>query len=171
MGSHQTDIIRIYTSANLPSEFLVLTPKQRAFVMALFELPDPTLADCVRAAGYAGTGQTIHSMGQKLMHHQGVQAAMQAEMYRRAETAGPKALRFMHEMAFSRGHRDQYKALRTVLNFAGMREVSEAKAEVIVKTDQEQLAELRAIAQRLGVPENHFVGQLTEAEWQEINTH
>src|SRR5271166_119358 len=85
MGSHQTDIIRIYTSANLPSEFLVLTPKQRAFVMALFELPDPTLADCVRAAGYAGTGQTIHSMGQKLMHHQGVQAAMQAEMYRRAE--------------------------------------------------------------------------------------
>ena len=63
------------------------------------------------------------------------------------------------------------KPLRTVLNFAGMREVSEAKAEVIVKTDQEQLAELRAIAQRLGVPENHFVGQLTEAEWQEINTH
>jgi phage terminase small subunit len=95
----------------MPKDFEVLTPRQRAFGIAMFTLSDPSIVDCVRAAGYSLNGNTPHAQGQKLMQNPNVRAAMQAEMFRRAEAGGPTALRHIQEMAFTRGHRDQYGRL------------------------------------------------------------
>ena len=165
------EVIKIHTYEKMPRDFEVLTPRQRAFVIAMFTLPDPTIVDCVRAAGYKDNGDgdpAPHAQGQKLMQNPNVRAALQAEMFRRAEAGGPKALRYIQEMAFTKGHRDQYKALKTVLNFAGMREINESRQEVTVKNDAEQLLELRQIAARLGLSENELIGNLTEAEWEVV---
>jgi hypothetical protein len=162
------EVIKIHTYDKMPKEFEVLTPRQRVFVIAMFTLPDPTIVDCVRAAGYTTTGAAPHAQGQKLMQNPNVRAALQAEMFRRAEAGGPKALRYIQEMAFTKGHRDQYKALKTVLNFAGMREMNESRQEVTVRTDAEQLLELKQIAARLGLSENELIGNLTEAEWEVV---
>jgi hypothetical protein len=167
----QIQVIRIPTYETMPKDFEVLTPRQRAFVIAMFTLPDPSIVDCVRVAGYKDSGggdPAPHAQGQKLMQNPNVRAALQAEMFRRAEAAGPKALRYVQAMAFTKGHRDQYKVLKTVLTFAGMREINESRQEVTVKSDAEQLLELKQIAARLGLQVHELIGNMTEAEWEVV---
>jgi len=58
---------KIPTYEKMPKDFEVLTSRQRAFVMAMFTLADPSIVDCVRAAGYKDNGDgdpAPHAQGQ-----------------------------------------------------------------------------------------------------------
>ncbi len=84
-----------------------LNPRQRGFVLALYELGDrPAHSDCARAAGYEGDDNYLRVQGHRLSHHPKVLAAIREEADRRALGLLPLAHRRMEGMLLDPNHKD-----------------------------------------------------------------
>ncbi len=112
-----------------------LNPRQRAFVVAMFDLgADATYADAARRAGYPDDGGTsIRVQAHRLAHSDRVQAAFREEAEKMAAGLLPLAHKMMADIARNPAHPDHFKAVKHAQALAGVSPTQ--KHEVVHKHD------------------------------------
>ncbi len=126
-------------SDNLGPAMSALNERQRAFVVAMFDLgPKGTYAEAARQAGYPDndTGY-IRLAAHRMAHNEKVQAALREEAGRRATGLLPLANAMMHNIMSDPAHPDHLKALKHMQAIGGLQPV--AKIEVVHKNDAASL--------------------------------
>ena len=98
-----------------------LSDRQKAFVLALYQLP-PGYGVNVRAAKMAGYGTDRTTwkcwsvIGSRVAHDEKVLAAIAEEDKKRIRASAPRAVRALQNLVESPGHRDHIRAVTAVLD-------------------------------------------------------
>lgn len=111
--------------------------RQRAFVCALLEYGDNNHTRAAACAGYTGNDNTIRVTAHRLSHDELVLAAMHEEASRRMNAGKVMATSKLLEIAADTTHKDQLKAVLSVLDRTGLH----AKTEHTVKVRDESRTE------------------------------
>jgi len=107
--------------ADLGPAMRALSLRQRAFVMAMFDLGDhPSHADCARAAGYTGEAHYISMQGHRMAHSDKIQAAIREEADRRCTSLLPLAHRRMADQILDPKAKDHFAAVKHAQALSGM---------------------------------------------------
>jgi hypothetical protein len=146
-----------------------LSPKHRAFVIALFALGTNDATAAARLIYTDNGNGSIKVQAHRVLHRPDVQAAIDEEARRRIKSLVPLGLAELTEIMQNRQHKDQIKALSMMLNRAGLTEVHETKVtHEIVLTRAEKLAEIRALSETLGLDPQTLLGNVSDAEFEDV---
>jgi hypothetical protein len=170
-------------AGNLGPAMLALTPRQRAFVLALYELP-PTRGALTKAAVRAGYGRnsntkTLAQIAHKLWTHEKIRRAFQETGYRFIGHTAVAAIQAARELIFQPTHPDHLKACRLFIDRGWpIENLSKQQIDIThTHTDAPpDIRLLRRFAENLGVPLERLVGasrppedmdKLFGADWRE----
>lgn len=137
-----------------------LPPMQQQFVLALVTL-GCTQSKAAELAGYQGGPNTFKSKGWSLAHDPRVQAAILEQSQKLIRAHAPMALNVVVDLAKSVNidPRVRLKAALELLNRSGLHAHTEHRVTVErPHSDQEQLARVVALAERLGIDPTKLLG-------------
>lgn len=99
-----------------------LNPRQRGFVIAMFEtnLEKPNNTDFARMAGYTGSDEALRVTAHRVAHSEKVQLAIKEEAERRTVAFLPRALGRLQDMAMDKFHKDSLAAAKHTAAIAGL---------------------------------------------------
>lgn len=153
-----------------------LNERQRDFVYHLYALGCRDPVDASRAAGYPDTspsGVAIRTQTWRLMHHDGVKAAIEEEGKRRFKADVPFAHHLLLNLAENEQTKDNVRlaAGLALLNRGGFHEKTEHTVSVH-HTYEAKVQRLRELAIENGedpaVALGDFAGPMTDAEYEEV---
>jgi hypothetical protein len=113
-GSETTD-----HAGNLGPSMLALTPRQRAFVLALYELPATrgSLAAAAARAGYSSKNKkSLNQMAHALWNSDKIRMAFQETGYRYIGHTAVQAIKAAKELIYKQDHPDHLKACRLFID-------------------------------------------------------
>jgi hypothetical protein len=149
---------------NLGPAMLALTVRQRAFVMALYELPATrgSLSAAAARAGYnARNKKSLNQMAHSLWNNERVRAAFQETGYRYIGHTAVAAIKAAQELIYTPDHPDHLKACRMFID-RGWPVETYQKVDVThehhhqVRTPDPLI--MQALADQLGIPVNRLWG-------------
>lgn len=146
----------------------VLSPKHRAFVEAYLLLNCEATA-AARAVGYVDNGNnSISVQGHRLIHRPDVLAAIREKTLAQIAADVPVYRKALDVIART-PHKDQVKAIGMLLNRGGLPEITEKHISITVAlTRQEKEAEIKLMAETLGLDPKLLLGTVTEAEFEDV---
>lgn len=151
-----------------------LSPKHRAFVLALYALGTNDATAAARLIYTDNGNGSINVQAHRVMHRADVQAAIDEEARRRIKSLQPLGIHELTEIMKNPQHKDQLKAVAMAFNRSGLNEVHESKVtHEIVRTQREKIAEIKSLAGELGVDPKTLLGNMadvTDAEFEEVPT-
>jgi hypothetical protein len=154
------------TTEALGPAMMALNPRQRAFVVAMFDLGESvTYADAARRAGYPDNGKSaIWVTGHRLAHSDKIQAALREEAERMAGGLLPLAHKMMVDVIRNPNHRDHFKAVKHAQALAGVSPTQ--KHEVVHKNDTASLrAQLAAAIDLFKSVAGPMIDVTPEEDW------
>lgn len=163
-------------SSNLPAtgkEFgpamCALRPQQQVFVMAYFE-NGGNATEAARMAGYKDESKgSINVTAHRLLRRTDVKTAMQEEARSRLVDHLPLADKAVREIVSASEPKDRLKAAAMIFNRAGVHEVVERNVNVnVTMTSAEKVAEIRQMAETLGLDPEKLLGTVVDGEFEEV---
>lgn len=148
-----------------------LNPQQRAFVVAYCTTANCNATEAARQAGYSdpGTG-SIRVRGHQVLHHPKVLEAIREFTLASIRADAPVLVDALKKVAGSVQHKDQVKAIGMLLNRGGLPEITEKNINVNVTiTKEEKIAEIRLMAEEMGLDPEKLLGNITDAEFEEVD--
>lgn len=139
-----------------------INPQQRAFVMALLETggQDNTLA--ARMAGYGGDSATgVRTTAYRLAHDAKVVEAIREHADKTIRSSVALGASVLVEIARDTMHKDRFKAANALLDRGGLLLVqkSEVHHTHTDGTTKEMIAEIVALAEKMGIDPAQLLGQ------------
>lgn len=152
---------------------MALNERQRKFVIAYVLFTDCDATEAARAAGYSDLGSHdkpgIRREGHRLVHNPAVGLAIREFALSHASAESPKYLRKLAQIAMKDDHKDQVPALKSMLNRIGMAEAVDRNINVNVTiTSEQKVAEIRQMAEELGLDPKSLLGNVTDAEFSDV---
>jgi hypothetical protein len=146
----------------------VLQPKHRAFVEAYLVL-DCDATKAARAVGYVDNGNgSIHVTAHRILMRPDILAAIREKTLAQIASDVPVYRKALDVIART-PHKDQVKAIGMLLNRGGLPEITEKHISVTVTlTRQEKEAEIRMMAETLGLDPKTLLGTVLDAEFEEV---
>ena len=139
-----------------------LNERQQAFVTAMLEFGGRNHTKAARAAGYDGTDEVVRVTAHRLAHDPKIQEAILEEGQKRMTAGGFLAINTLLDICddVTTEKKDRIKAATEILNRIGLHAKSEQKISVTHKdeTSKEMIAEIKLIAERLGVDPQKLLG-------------
>jgi phage terminase small subunit len=166
----------LLTPANykLGPAMLRLNDRQRAFVIAMLEMPGIDNTSAARAAGYSDDKQ-IKVTAYRLAHDEDVLEAIYEESKRRLRSGAVMAVSRLLEIAndTTAEKKDQLKAIEMVLNRTGFHAVTEQKIDVTHRdeSNEEVLKKITLLANNAGLDPKKLLGNFgitIDAEFKEV---
>lgn len=146
-----------------------LLPMQQAFVLAYCTSSEGNATKAAKEAGYSNNTNAISVQAYRLTHRPDVLAAIREMTVARVSAGLPVYVEALEKVAKNVQHKDQVKAIGMLLNRGGMPDVREINHNVVVTvTRAEKEAEIRQMAEELGMDPEKLLGTVTEAEYEEI---
>lgn len=147
-----------------------LSPRHRIFVEAYFSVGDGNQTEAARIAGYIDNKNgALPVTACRLMARPDVKAAMQEEARRRLVGMLPLAERAVREIVVAAEPKDRLKAAAMIMNRAGVHETIEKQINVnITMTKAEKEAEIRQMAEEMGMDPEKLLGSIVDAEFEEV---
>lgn len=153
-----------------PAMMAVKNPKHRAFIMAYVTLTNGNAQEAMRVAGYEdkGTG-ALRVLGCRLLQRQDILAALREVVISRISADLPVYVSTLARVAHADGHKDQVKALGMLMSRGGLPEITQRDVNVNVTiTTEQKVAEIRQMAEDLGLDPAKLLGNVTDAEFSEV---
>lgn len=158
-----------------PAMAALRSDNHRAFVIALMEqVGEPNASDAARAAGFGGENPgSVGVAAHRLIHDDGIQAAVQEVARKRLISGGIMASTELLRIVADRGHKDQLKAIGMLMDRAGMHALTEHKVTVENVSDKEALARINQRLADMGFDlegRKKFLGRagITDVEFEEV---
>ena len=146
-----------------------LNPMQRAFVIAYCSSPDGDATKAATEAGYSTNTKAINVQASRLLHRADVLAAIRETTLARISSEAPVYVHALAKVAGNVQHKDQVKAIGMLLNRGGMPDVREINHNVNVTISRaEKEAEIRQMAEELGMDPEKLLGTVVEAEFEVV---
>ena len=149
-----------------------LSERQRAFVLAMLDVPGCSHAKAARLAGYSDVAGGARVRGHHAAHNPAVQAAMREEAGKRLNSMSVMAANVMMDiMLTSKDDKTKMKAAAAVLDRTGFAaaqniNVHKTSTDNSGKAIMERIA---ALAEKLGVDAGRLLGApVVEAEFTEV---
>ncbi len=154
---------------------MALNERQRKFVVAYVLFTDCNATEAARAAGYSDKGRHdkpgIRREGHRLVHNPAVGLAIRELALSHAASESPKYLRKLAQIALKDDHKDQVPALKSILNRIGLQEAIDRNINVNVTiTTEQKVAEIRQMAEELGLDPQVLLGNVSDAEFTDVST-
>ena len=144
-----------------------LTELQRAFCMEYAASPTGNASEAARRAGYSSTNMA--GAAHNLIHNPKIQAGIKELVVGGFAAELPKVAETLKDIAFNPQHRDQVKAIGMVLQRGGLPEISERTLNVNVTiSNAEKIAEIRQLAEEMEMDAEKLLGNVTDAEFEEL---
>lgn len=143
-----------------------LTEKQRAFVLALRELPDRKgrFIEAYRRAGFDGTPDTVKTGAHRLAHHPKILAAIKEVAFGMMSCEGIGMISMLLDIAYGdipANASERMKAAGMVLNRIGMSETTQHKVQVEhTVNNEDQLEKLYRFARVLNIEPKQLLGSM-----------
>lgn len=136
-----------------------LTPKQRAFIMAMASDPKGTQADWAKAAGYATTSGSHEVAACRMLRDPRIEAAIFEVARSNLNTFGPMlAARGMLKIAADEKHPGHERMLLAVADRVGLHPKSEHRVTVEHRNDAEMAKLALRLANEIGVRPESLLG-------------
>ena len=149
---------------------LALIPKHRAFVIAYCTTANAEATEAARQVGYVdnNTG-ALKVTGYRILKKPEVLAAIREVVMQNITADLPVLHKALMKTALNPQHKDQTKAVLALMNRGGLPDVTERNINVnITVTKEEKVAEIRAMAEEMGLDVEKLLGNMTDAEFEEI---
>lgn len=173
-----------YTDITLVEEkfgpaMLALAPRHRAFAIAYVTLTHGDATKAAKEAGYpvnkngvplaengvGGIGVQAH----RLLNRPDVLAAIRELVVSRVAGNLPVYVNALEKVAASAQHKDQVKAIGMLLSRGGLPDITQRDLNInITVSKDQQIAEIRQMAEEMGLDPNKLLGTVTDAEFTEI---
>lgn len=139
-----------------------LNEKQRAFVIAMLEVPGCSHAKAARIAGYSDVKDGAKVRGHYCAHNPAVQAALREEAGKRLNGLSVIAANVMMDVMLdsNTAPKDKLKAAAAVLDRTGFAAAQNINVNKTI-TDQSGkaiMARIRSLAEKLGLDERRLLG-------------
>lgn len=147
-----------------------LTPMRRAFVVAYCTNGcDATAA--ARDAGWQDTGSgAIRVTAHRTLHRPDVRAAIREWTIAAMQAKLPIYRTLLEEVAENVQHKDQTKAILALMDRGGLPAVTERNVNVnVTVTKAEKIAEIRKWALETGQDPQELLGDVSDAEFEEVS--
>lgn len=147
-----------------------LSPQYRAFVLALCTTAGGKAAEAARQAGYVDNHNgSIKVQGMRVKHKPEVQAAIREVCLQRITLDLPVLVDNLFNVATNTQHKDQVKAALALINRGGLPDVTERNINInVTVSKEEKVAEIRAMAEEMGLDPEKLLGNISDAEFTEI---
>jgi len=159
-----------------------ILPKQRAFVIAFVETGGQSASKAARISGYGGTPSSTRVAASRLMHDEGVLAAIREETDKKLRGSLLLGFSALEEIAKDAFHKDRLKAATELLNRGGLLLATTHNVNVNVSTpqgDKEVLDKITVLAARLGLDPQLLIGKARgsaapveddaiDADWEDV---
>ena len=170
-------IIEPPDEGTLGPAMLALTPRQRAFVVAMLDLPGIDHTAAAERAGYSATSRnSLRVQAHHLLHDEKILDAIQEESRRRLNSSTILAVSVLMEIASNTvlQPKDRLKAAQAILNRTGFNEKTEhhVKVEHRDATEEAMVERIKKFAGVLGLDAKLLLGQagVVDAEFHEVET-
>lgn len=146
-----------------------LLPKQRAFVLAYCTSANANGTEAARMAGYADRSDAIKVQASRLLKRPDILAGIREVVLQNMSADLPVLHEALKKVALSAQHKDQTKAILALMNRGGLPDVTERNINVNVTVSQaEKIAEIRQLADEMGLDPEKLLGSISDAEFEEI---
>ena len=159
----------------LGPKMLVLSEKQRRFVLELVADPLMSRAEAARLAGYSDSSEAAKVTAHRLMHDQRIIEAMHEQAGRRLWAISMKAAHRVEQMLDSEDEKIALKAAVAVLDRTGFGAQQNININQTVRDESSKaiLRRIEMLADRLGVPVTGLLGSkrnpsVVEGEFSEV---
>jgi len=142
-----------------------LAPRHRAFCVAYVTTANGNATQAAKDAGYTDndTG-ALKVTAYRLVHQPRILAGIRETVVARVASNLPVYVNALESVALNAQHKDQTKALLALMNRGGLPDVTERNINVNVNVSSaEKVAEIRQMAEELGLDPNKLLGNVTDA--------
>lgn len=167
----------VVSGTKLSKEMRALTPRARAFVLALVELGGKGQAQAARIAGYQGTGSSLQVTASRLAADPRVQEALVQEAKALARSSSLLAVAETVSVLTdaNASKRDKLNAAGRIMNLAGLEPEKTVNMKHTVEVEpsaREQIDRVITLAREVGVDPRKLLGKagiVLDAEFQVAN--
>lgn len=132
--------LEVPDDAQLGPAMLALNPRQRAFVIAMCEVPMGTQEQWAHAAGYGGaSADSCRTIGHRLAHDERILAAVDEEARRRFRSGGILAVSRVMDLVKSNDEKIALRAALGLLDRTGLHALTEIKSTIGLGEDEKKL--------------------------------
>lgn len=149
---------------------LAINSMQRAFVIAYVTLTNGDATAAAREAGYTDNKNGgLHVQAHRLTRRPDVLAAIREVVVARVAANLPVYVNALEKVATSAQHKDQVKALGMLLSRGGLPDITQRDLNINITVNKDQqIAEIRQMAEEMGLDPAKLLGTVTDAEFTEI---
>ena len=174
----QTPLGQLAVGMTPSAAFTALTPKARAFVLALVEMGGGNMARAAMMAGYTGNNNVLTVQASRLAADPKVQRALMEVAMGLARSSSLVAIVELTKMIENPilASRDKLAAISKLVSLIGMeapKQINLAHTVEVTAGSKEQIAEIIAMSKELGIDPQKLLGRagvVVDAEFETVGT-